>query len=222
MLINRAEAEREGIARLLDQIYKDTPPTDTLALNQVRAYRQDRIVAWQQEFDRLPKMRMSMSSDKGTMGGRRTAFNSVRAIFPKRGDFYMPEFDRVAPASVSEVEENLPSMPTMRRVTGDSFTSMSSASEASESESLSGPPDGPSEERSKDTTPPSEGEKPSATDATVSPERQPALLPPAEIGVERSDPGKSDPDSDSTIGAGRGEGLLSDDGTSPPQVRYPH
>ncbi|RPD82110.1 hypothetical protein L226DRAFT_556074 [Lentinus tigrinus ALCF2SS1-7] len=219
-LINKADAEREEIARLIDQIYKDTPPTDTLALNQVRAYRQDRIVAWQQDFDRLPKMRMSTSSEKGTMGGRRTAFNSVRAIFPKRGDFYLPDFDRAAPASVSEVEENLPSMPTLRRVTGDSFMSMSSASEASESESLSGPPDGPhgepSQEKPKEATPPSEAEKPSTTDATVTPEHQPALLPPAEISAERSDP-----DSDSTIGAGRGEGLLSDDGISPPQAE-PH
>ncbi|TFK94955.1 hypothetical protein K466DRAFT_508385 [Polyporus arcularius HHB13444] len=217
-LINRAESEREEIARLIDQIYKDTPPTDTLVLNQVRAYRQDRIVAWQQDFDRLPKMRLSTSSDKVTMAGRRTAFNSVRAIFPKRGDFYIPDFDRPAPASVSEVEETMPSMPTMRRVTGDSFVSMTSASEASEPESLSGPPDELVEEHAKEDTPPSEAEKPNATDATVTPAREPVLLPPAEIGAERYDPVKSDPDSDSTIGAGRGEGLLSDDGVSPPQA----
>ena len=215
-LINKAEWEKEDIARLIDQIYKDTPPTDTLALNQVRAYRQDRIVAWQQDFDRLPKMRISASSEKGG-GARRTAFNSVRAMFPKRGDFYIPDFDRPQPASVSEVEENLPVIPSMRRVTGDSFASMSSASEASESESLSGLPE---DKRGETETSSVELEKPAATDTTVTPEKGTVLLPPAEISADSSEPAKSDPESDSTIGAGRGDGVLSDDAVSPPQVRY--
>ncbi len=215
-LINKAEWEKEDIAKLIDQIYKDTPPTDTLALNQVRAYRQDKIVAWQQDFDRLPKMRASTSSEKGISGRR---FNSVRAMFPKRGDSYIPEFDRPAPASVSEVEENLPVFPTiMRRVTGDSFASQSSASasEASESESMTGEPG----KKLKDSELSSvEADQPKATDATVTPETGSALLPPAEITPD-SELVKSDPDSDSTIGAGKGDGVLSDDAVSPPQVRY--
>lgn len=215
-LINKAEWEKEDIAKLIDQIYKDTSPTDTLALNQVRAYRQDKIVAWQQDFDRLPKMRASTSSEKGISGRR---FNSVRAMFPKRGDSYIPEFDRPAPASVSEVEENLPVFPTiMRRVTGDSFASQSSASasEASESESMTGEPG----KKLKDSELSSvEADQPKATDATVTPETGSALLPPAEITPD-SELVKSDPDSDSTIGAGKGDGVLSDDAVSPPQVRY--
>lgn len=54
-LINRAEAEKEEVARLINRVYKESAPTDTLALNQVRSFRQDKIVAWQQDFDRLPK-----------------------------------------------------------------------------------------------------------------------------------------------------------------------
>ncbi|PIL31519.1 hypothetical protein GSI_06221 [Ganoderma sinense ZZ0214-1] len=196
-LINKAEWEMEDVAKLIDQIYKDSSSTDTLALNQVRANRQDRIVAWQQDFDRLPKPRISQTEK---MSGRRsTAFNSVRAMLPRRGDFYILDFDRGAPASVSEVEENLPSRPTMRRVTGDSFASISSASEASESESVEEKV--PSSETTVTTTTPEEGES--------------TLLPAAEISSDVPEPNKSDPESDSTIGRGRGGSVFSDDAMSP-------
>jgi 1-phosphatidylinositol-3-phosphate 5-kinase len=58
-LILRAEMEKDEITRMINHVYKDTGPTDTLGLNQVRAHRQDKIVAWQQDFDRLPKVRPS-------------------------------------------------------------------------------------------------------------------------------------------------------------------
>lgn len=46
-LIQRAEDERESVVRFINQIYRESPPTDTLALNQIHAVRQDKIVAWQ-------------------------------------------------------------------------------------------------------------------------------------------------------------------------------
>ncbi|KAI0639865.1 hypothetical protein C8Q77DRAFT_1185647 [Trametes polyzona] len=214
-LINKAEWEKEDIARLIDKVYRESAPTDTLALNQVRAYRQDKIVAWQQDFDKLPKPRMMQPG----RDGRRTAFGSVRAMLPKRADLYGTwDFDRSAPASVSEAEEH---MPTMRRVTGDSFASMSSASEVSESESVPGPDEGKGKE--PETIPeklPMQTET-EAEDKPASTEE--GLLPPAEISLPTptTESSKSDPESDSTIGAGRGDGPFSDDATSPPQEQPP-
>ena len=126
-LILRAEWEKNEVARLINQVYKDTSPTDTLALNQVRAKRQDLIVAWQFDFDKLPKPRVSGLTDRA---GRRmsSAFGTVRAIWPKL------EHPFVSSANVSEAEEF--SEPAVRRVTGESLASAStySASEASETE----------------------------------------------------------------------------------------
>ena len=221
-LVNKAEWEREDVARLIDQVYKESAPTDTLALNQVRAYRQDRIVAWQQDFDRLPKVRLSQSSEKiGGGGGRRsTAFNSVRAMLPRRGDFPLLDFDRGGAASVSEVEEHMGIRPTTRRVTGDSFTSMSSASEASESESLSGvTEDRPVVmEEGMATVEEKPQEQEQAQEQVPTTESPITLLPPAEILREASEAAKSDQESDSTIGAARGDSMLSDDITSPLSV----
>ncbi|KAJ3922050.1 hypothetical protein F5877DRAFT_34648 [Lentinula edodes] len=127
-LIRRAEAERNDVAKLINSIYKETVPTDTLALNQVRSYQQDKIVAWQQDFDRLPKPKPPPTTDRTSK--RISTFGSVRAIWPRRyelsGAFDHPHLPS---SSVSEAEEGPLSM---RRATGDSFTS--SASEASEPE----------------------------------------------------------------------------------------
>ncbi|OSD06137.1 hypothetical protein PYCCODRAFT_1361249 [Trametes coccinea BRFM310] len=204
-LIQKAETEREEIARLIDKVYQESSPTDTLALNQVRAYRQDKIVAWQQDFDKLPKPRLTQP-DKG---GRRTAFGSVRAILPKKSDLYGTwDFDRSAPASVVEAAEHLSSR---RRVTGDSFASMSSTSEASETESIPGQvEEKPPREQLLPQLSSNQTEEPVAAEP-------PALLPPVEIPETIPEPSKSDPESDSTIGASRGEGVLSDDIVSPLQ-----
>lgn len=122
-LILRAEWEKNEVTRFINQVYKDSAPTDTLALNQVRAKRQDLIVAWQQDFDRLPKPRASGLTDRA---GRRmsSAFGTVKAMWPQF----------TSSANVSEAEEYTP---TIRRVTGDSYISNAnySASEASETES---------------------------------------------------------------------------------------
>ncbi|KIY46344.1 hypothetical protein FISHEDRAFT_47454 [Fistulina hepatica ATCC 64428] len=121
VLITRAEVEREDISRLINRIYRESAPTDTLALNQVHLHRQDKIVAWQQDFDRLPKPR----TPQDRAGSRRaSAFGSVRAMWPRKYEF---GHDHPAlPSSVSEAEEGQQSM---RRVTGDSISSASEVSE---------------------------------------------------------------------------------------------
>ncbi|KAK7465276.1 Mitochondrial distribution and morphology protein 12 [Stygiomarasmius scandens] len=179
-LIARAEAEREDIGKLINNIYKDTPPTDTLALNQVRSYMQDKIVAWQQDFDRLPKPKPPPAVDRNSK--RTSTFGSVRAMWPRRyelsGAFDHPHLPS---SSVSEAEEG--PLRTIRKVTGDSFAS--SASEASEPE------------------PETEPEKPLE-------EPVPASGPPKiEVSAAEGEPSepaaadKSDADSDDTIEAVR-------------------
>lgn len=126
-LILRAEREKNEVTCFINQVYKGSSPTDTLALNQVRAKRQDLIVAWQQDFDRLPKPRLSQSDVWYKNVGRASAFGSVR-MWPRRYDF---DSTYNQSANMSEAEDY--SAP--RRMTGDSMVGASSASEASESES---------------------------------------------------------------------------------------
>lgn len=128
-LILRAEMEKDEITRMINHVYKDAGPIDTLGLNQVRAYRQDKIVAWQQDFDRLPKVRPAQVTSR-----KSSAFGSVRTgLWPRRQDFPGPSDHHPSSASVSEAEESAPP-PLLRRVTGLSFVSTSSASDASEPE----------------------------------------------------------------------------------------
>ena len=128
-LILRAEMEKDEITKMINHVYKDTGPTDTLGLNQVRAYRQDKIVAWQQDFDRLPKVRPAQMVSR-----KSSTFGSVRAgLWPRRQEFPGPRDHHPSSASVSEAEELSPP-PLLRKVTGLSFISTSSASDASEPE----------------------------------------------------------------------------------------
>ncbi|KAH7886184.1 hypothetical protein F5I97DRAFT_2026417 [Phlebopus sp. FC_14] len=109
-LITRAEAERDEISQLVNKVYKESSPMDTLALNQVRSFRQDCIVAWQQDFDKLPKPRGSLTLEKS--GRRVSAFNSRYDLASPLGESHVPS------TSVSEAEEGRLSR---RRVTGDSL-----------------------------------------------------------------------------------------------------
>jgi len=128
-LILRAEMEKDEITMMINHVYKDTGSTDTLGLNQVRAYRQDKIVAWQQDFDRLPKVRPAQVTSR-----KSSAFGSVRAgLWPRRQGFPGPSDRHPSSASVSEAEESTPP-PLLRKGTGLSFVSTSSASDASEPE----------------------------------------------------------------------------------------
>jgi 1-phosphatidylinositol-3-phosphate 5-kinase len=184
-LIIRAEAEREDINRLINRIYRSSPPTDTLALNQVHSYRQDKIVAWQHDFDRLPKPRPIQTMDR--VGKRSSAFGSVRARWPLRYDL-SGAFDNpnLPSTSISEAEEAL----NARRVTGE--TSTSSASEASEPETNPEP-------TGKEPSPENVSSISASTDEP-NPDDTDAPQPPT-----TDDNVKSDPESDSTIGAARDE-----------------
>ncbi|KAJ7361225.1 hypothetical protein DFH08DRAFT_368712 [Mycena albidolilacea] len=175
-LISRAEVEKDDISRLINRIYRESAPADTFALNQVHSYRQDKIVAWQQDFDRLPKPKPMDRSSKRT-----SAFGSVRSMWPRRYDL-MGALDspHLPSSSVSEAEEGTLAM---RRVTGDSFTSTSSASEAESEPNVEEPP--------KTAAVANDGvvDASTSTNASMIPDNAP----------------KSDPESDSTIGAGRDE-----------------
>ncbi|EKM61454.1 uncharacterized protein PHACADRAFT_190619 [Phanerochaete carnosa HHB-10118-sp] len=173
-LILRAEAEKNEVTTFINKVYTDSSPTDTLALNQVRARRQDLIVAWQADFDKLPKPRLTQLTDKNVR--RLSAFDSVRAIWPRRE----LEFLHGPSANISETEDY--GGRTMRRVTGDSF--ISSASEASETESITEEP-----------VPQCEAE-PSPMLVTPATEPGPDVAPMSP---------KSEPESDSTIGAPAGD-----------------
>lgn len=178
-LISRAEAERQEITLLINKVYQESSPMDTLALNQVRSFRQDRIVAWQADFDKLPKPRNVEKS-----GRRVSAFDSMRAMWPKRYDLASPFGEMHMPStSVSEAEEGGPSR---RRVTSESL--VSSASEASEAELET------------------HLEKPMEKVAPLRSDEESPSVP----SVDLTSPVKrSDPDSDSTIGASKEEPMLS-------------
>ena len=195
-LILRAESEREDICRLINKIYRESAPTDTLALNQVHAYRQDKIVAWQQDFDRLLIPRPVQTNNRK----RDSTFGSVRAMLP-RGYHFVSPFDppHLPSSSVSEAEEG---PYKVRRVTGETLAS--SASEASEAETNGKllteevlikqeaptiPDEGSQAEPTFQETLLSELEKRDADDIV------------AEVVT------KTDAESDSTIGAARDDGL---------------
>lgn len=125
-LIQKAQREMEELAISINRIYRETAHTNTLGLNQVRAQRQDMIVAWQQDFDKLPKPKQIDKSSR-----KPSAFGSVRAMWPRKSDLLF--YDQHAPSSsMSEAEDH---GIVMRRSTGDSFNSTSSTSEAEVSES---------------------------------------------------------------------------------------
>jgi len=175
-LILRADSEKAEVVRMVNEIYRDSASTDTLALNQVRSYLQDKIVAWQVDFDKLPKLK----GGRADKSGRRTStstFGTVRAIWPRKADLPGAYDHAVPSSSVSEAEET--AQPT-RRLTGDSLVSPSSASEASETE---GPPE---------TVKINETQEPGK-------QVEPITDPPTNL--ESTPSRKSDPESDSTIGA---------------------
>ncbi|KAI6031379.1 hypothetical protein BKA83DRAFT_4199500 [Pisolithus microcarpus] len=184
-LIARAMVEREEIARLIHKVYNESPPTDTLALNQIRAFRQDRIVAWQQDFDKLPKPRSSLTLEKSS--GRVSALGSVRVGWGKRPDLasHFSEY-RVPSTRFSEVKEG----GLGRRKDTDTTESLiSSASDVSEPE-LGACLESPAEKELS-------LESGEACIASQEPDQQAATT-------------KSDPDSDSTIGASKVDGTVTE------------
>ncbi|KZT08628.1 uncharacterized protein LAESUDRAFT_757348 [Laetiporus sulphureus 93-53] len=191
-LIIRAEWEKADIARLINTIYSETAPTDTLALNQIRAYRQDKMVAWQQDFDKLPKPKVTQLLDRNSR--KSSAFGSVRAMFPRRSEYYGSLENA---HNVSEAEDY--GRLVKRRLTGGSLVSTSSTSDASESESVM---DKTAQRAPTETAPSTIGDQ----------------LPTASCAELESSP-RSDVDSDSTIGATRAE-QVSVELSSSPQVDH--
>jgi len=193
-LILRAEMEKNEITRMINHVYKDAGPTDTLGLNQVRAYRQDKIVAWQQDFDRLPKVRPTQ-----VMSRKSSAFGSVRTgLWPRRSDFPGPSEHHPSSASVSEAEELSPP-PLLRKATGLSFVSTSSASDASEPEM-----DGALSRLVEKVIPLAVA----TTKATTT--KEPEIVKPT--------PKEDDGDSDSTIGAAKEDVAPEPSASSPVEV----
>ncbi|KAI9511722.1 hypothetical protein F5148DRAFT_1168306 [Russula earlei] len=191
-LILRAESEKAEVVRMINEIYRESLPTDTLALNQVRSYLQDKIVAWQVDFDKLRK-------HKGThaeKSGRRTStFGTVRAIWPGRFDL-AGAYDNTIPSSgLSEAEEATPPG-GLRRVTGDSFISASSASDASETERTTG--------------------KIKTAEAQKSENAGELVTHPVPPLPEPTPSANSDPGSDSTIGASKASTAATNGAPEPP------
>ncbi len=101
-----------------------------MSFNQVRAQRQDKIVAWQQDFDNLLKQKTPHHPEKESRGV--SAFGSVRGMWPRRYD--NSEIPFVHRPSISEAGET---QHQMVRNTDDSLTTTtttSAASDVSESE----------------------------------------------------------------------------------------
>ena len=227
MLITRAEAEREDISRLINQIYRDSAPTDTLALNQVHAYRQDKIVAWQLDFDKLPKPRAAQTVANRS-SKRSSAFGSVRAMWPRRydlaGTFDNPHLPSM---TVSEAEER----PPKRRILTNGESMTSSASEASEPETSAEADEkdekgkakrkGEAKESLSETSekmPLTEGDG-QVVDINLPPVPK-TSSPETETTTPSEDQAKSDPDSDSTIGAAREDTAPFEAPPTMSQVKY--
>ncbi|KAF5332625.1 hypothetical protein D9611_005067 [Ephemerocybe angulata] len=241
LLLTRSEVERREVMDLINKSYRETTPTDTLAINQVYAYRQNKVFAWQEVFDKLPRLRYNLEKWDASLSKRKTAFGSVRAMQWK---YDLPGFSDAQhySSNASEAEDGAR---RSRKPTGDSFTSMSSASDVSESESVpdsaakkggevekvgelkeKGELEGETEKakvtveaKEKMDEPPNTStpvvESPAESVQPGMPDPTPATVPSIEItrhddtedSVDSAVPEKHDPDpdSDSTIGAARGE-----------------
>jgi 1-phosphatidylinositol-3-phosphate 5-kinase len=185
-LILRAESERAEVIRMVNEIYHESSPTDTLALNQVRSYLQDKIVAWQADFDKLPKPKGVRADKSG-----RQASSRFGTIWPGRFDL-AGTYDNAIPSScLSEAEEVTPTA-GLRRVKGGSFVSTPDASET----------EGTAE---KNAAKAHESEK--SKELVTEPPRA----------FEPAPSTKSDPDSDSTIGASKA-GTVTTSGAPEPSI----
>ncbi|KXN88911.1 1-phosphatidylinositol 3-phosphate 5-kinase FAB1 [Leucoagaricus sp. SymC.cos] len=185
VFISRAEAEREEISRLINKTYRESAANDTLALNRVHAFRQDKIVALQQDFDRLPKPKLATVVDRGSK--RASAFSSVKHMWVPQNQklsFGLPSDHSLTSVFNSETEEG----PLVKkRPDPDPFAS--SASDVSEPEMEPVEPPAPKLEKPMEISTGEKPEEPSTTTVSDAPE----------VSI------RSDGDSDSTIGAHRND-----------------
>ncbi|KAF9451376.1 hypothetical protein P691DRAFT_724173 [Macrolepiota fuliginosa MF-IS2] len=204
VFIARAEAEREEISRLISKTYRESAPTDTLALNHVHAFRQDKIVALQQDFDRLPKPKPATMIDRGSK--RTSAFNTVR-IWPQKPNIGLLPDHSSSSILPSEAEEG----PFIKkRLDPDPFAS--SASDISEPE-LEAEPQAPELEKLPENC--------ADTEPVRGQEEQPSSITTSDAPDDSNYSDKLDEDSDSTIGARRSdariEGLPKDENPAIPE-----
>lgn len=223
ILISRAEAEQAEVTRLLNSTYTQSAPTDTLALNAVRSARQDLIVAWQADFDRLPKPR-ERGDPRLSSKVRGSTFGTMRAMWPRRNPAHELSFydsSTVPSSSVSEAEDGGHGNKSHlhRDTTGTSVgdsTFLSSASDMSDSEGLAIRRDATLRRRNREEITTVLDLPPAESPIVEEPQ---ALLPSGEIP-------KSDlEESDSTIGAlnamGAGENDVDGEALSPPDASVP-
>ena len=187
--IREVETHRSQMARDIHTIYLESPPTDTLALGRARQLLQDRMVDWQVKLDALPRPRPSQMTFKEPR--RASTFGSVRHIWPSRRNESSATIDRLPSTNVSEMEEEY-----LRRAgTSGSLTQSSASENESASEELrrgTGPVSQSELEKGLPVPPQPSPEEPIVSQS--SPRSSPAKLQKNE---------KSDPESDSTIGAHR-------------------
>jgi 1-phosphatidylinositol-3-phosphate 5-kinase len=193
MLITKAEVERAEFQHMMNRVYNESSPYDTLALNQVRANRQDKLVAWQEEFDKLPRVRGStVVADRSSR--RTSAFGTMRGMFPRRSDV---EWQGNS-SSISDVDE----IGSLRKSIPSSVSSLGSGSTTNSKTTSPTAPEIPKTEMA-----PAEVSATSLVDGPPPPvmesvpetsEQSPELSKPsAEVASD------TDGDSDSTIGAMR-------------------
>ncbi|KAF5352664.1 hypothetical protein D9756_005838 [Leucocoprinus leucothites] len=183
IFISRAEAEREEICRLINKTYRESAANDTLALNHVHAFRQDKIVALQQDLDRLMKLKIVTEIDRGSK--RTLGFGSGRHTRAppqnQKQNLRLRPDNSLASIFSSEVEEG----PLLKKPINPE-PSTSSASDTSEPE--------------VEVVPVPEAEKPLENPSTEEAGELPAFTV-SETPDEFAKTDNSDGDSDSTIGA---------------------
>ena len=198
--IEEANGHRLQMARDIHTIYAESLPTDTLALGRARQLLQDRMVDWQVKLDAMSRLsHMTFKEPR-----RATTFGSVRHIWPSRRNESSTTLDRLPSSNVSEMEEeHLPRVGTAGSLTQSS---------ASENDSA---PD--ERRRLGDPTSQSESEQAIPVPLAVLPQPPPAAPHGSPISLPRSPVltklqkfEKSDPESDSTIGARRMLSQVSD------------
>ncbi|KAJ3571559.1 hypothetical protein NP233_g3674 [Leucocoprinus birnbaumii] len=189
VFISRAEVEREEISRLINKTYRESAANDTLALNHVHAFRQDKIVALQQDLERLPKPKLATTVERSSK--RASAFSSMRHMWvpphTQKQSLRLQQDRSLSSIFSSEAEEG----PLMKKPT-EPEPSASSASDTSEAEGeAEGPaPEVPEAQKlTANAAPESKAETEGASASNTS-----------ETQDKSAKIDKSDNDSDSTIG----------------------
>ncbi|KAF8584674.1 hypothetical protein K439DRAFT_1566358 [Ramaria rubella] len=184
--IREADGHRHQMARDIHRIYDESQPTDTLALGQARQRLQDIMVDWQGKLDTLPRPRLSQLTEKEPR--RPSTFGSVRQMWHSRRNESSSTLDRLPSSNISEVEGEY-----LRRIgTASSLTHGPQSQPQSDSEDKA-----KTAEKGLSLVPP---QSPSLGSESSVSQGSPRSSPRSPSFTK---PQRSDPDSDSTIGARR-------------------